>query len=263
MDIIEQAMFRLDAETLSFCLMGNHYHLVVRTRQPNLSRLMRQINGEYTRAFNRRHGVTGHLFQGRFHAILVDSDAYLVEVCRYVELNPVRAGLVESAADWPWSSYGAHTGMRPSPSWLATRALHGYLLGRDAQSLEDHAEAARLYAATVANGMGADSWRTRIRNDIFLGEEAFVAAMQALATRQRVECKEINKTQRQAAKSLAEWIAPSRSRQESFRLAYSEGGMTMLEIARQAGVSLSSVSRLIALAESLQDSRPDTAIFKT
>jgi DNA-directed RNA polymerase specialized sigma24 family protein len=111
--------------------------------------------------------------------------------------------------------------------------------------------------------MGADSWRTRIRNDIFLGEEAFVAAMQALATRQRVECKEINKTQRQAAKSLTEWIAPSRSRQESFRLAYSEGGMTMLEIARQAGVSLSSVSRLIALAESLQDSRPDTAIFKT
>jgi len=146
---------------------------------------------------------------------------------------------------------------------LATRAVHGYLLGRDAQSLEDHAQAARLYAATVADGMGADSLRTRIRNDIFLGAEAFVAAMQALATRQRVACNEINKAQRLDATSLTQWIAPSRSRQESFRLAYSEGGMTMAEIARQAGVSLSSVSRLIALAEGLQDSRPDTARFKT
>ena len=78
--------------------MGNHYHFVLHTRQANLSALMRQVNGVYTQAFNRRHAKVGHLPQGRFKAILVDRDAYLLEVCRYVELNPVRAGMVYEPA---------------------------------------------------------------------------------------------------------------------------------------------------------------------
>lgn len=88
-------MAPMDVQVLAYCLTGNHYHFVLHTGQANLSLLMRHVNGVYTQAFNRRHGKVGHLFQGRFKAILVDREAYLLEVCRYVELNPVRAGMVK------------------------------------------------------------------------------------------------------------------------------------------------------------------------
>ena len=94
--VLEQAMDRFDAVVLAYCLMGNHYHFVMHTRRANLSRLMRHFNGVYTQDFNRRHGKVGHLFQGRFKAVLVDRDAYLLEVCRYVELNPVRAAMAQA-----------------------------------------------------------------------------------------------------------------------------------------------------------------------
>ena len=81
LDIVGQALERFDTQAWAYCLMGNHYHLLLHTRKANLSRLMRQINGVYTQAFNRRHSLAGHLFQGRFKAILVDSDTYLLEVC--------------------------------------------------------------------------------------------------------------------------------------------------------------------------------------
>ena len=106
--IVEQAMERFDAVVFAYCLMENHYHFVLRTHQPNLSRLMRHINGIYTQAYNRRHAQVGHLFQGRFKAVLVDKDAYFLEVCRYVDLNPVRASRVTQPGDWAWSSYRAH-----------------------------------------------------------------------------------------------------------------------------------------------------------
>ncbi len=102
--VLGQALHRFDACALAWCLMDNHYHFVLHTRQPNLSLLMRHINGVYTQRFNRRHGKVGHLFQGRFKAILVDRDAYLLEVCRYVELNRVRAQLVDHPAQWPCSA---------------------------------------------------------------------------------------------------------------------------------------------------------------
>ena len=100
LDVLAQAMDRFDARVLAYCQMGNHFHLVLHTRQANLSRLMRHVNGVYTQAFNQRHGLVGHLFQGRFKAILVDRDAYLLALCRYVERNPVAAGVVAEAGDW-------------------------------------------------------------------------------------------------------------------------------------------------------------------
>lgn len=94
--------------------MGNHYHLLVETPDANLSAGMRQLNGVYTQLANRAHGRVGHVFQGRFKAIAVDKDNYLLEQARYVVLNLVRAGMVADAADWPWSSYRAML----SPAWL-------------------------------------------------------------------------------------------------------------------------------------------------
>lgn len=91
--VLAQAVERFHAKVLAYCLMGNHDHLVLQTHDGGLSLLMRHLNGVYTQAFNRRHGLTGHLFHGRFKAILVDTDAYLRTLCQYVELNPVRAGI--------------------------------------------------------------------------------------------------------------------------------------------------------------------------
>ena len=265
LDIVDQAMERLDARMFAFCLMGNHFHFVLQTGQPNLSRLMRHINGEYTRAFNKRHQLAGHVFQGRYHAAVVDSDAYLIEVCRYVELNPVRAGLVGSPTDWPWCSYSAHIGAVDGPTWLATTTLHGHLLGRDVATPSDRRQAAHLYAEAVAAGRDVDLWRHHLREEIFLGSEEFAARARARATEERLRSKDIPCTQRTGQCALADWLTGDRTRDEAFLLAYSRGGMTMTAIARQSKLSISAVSRLIAAAEKRkiqdltpQNSRPDT-----
>ena len=104
----------------AYCLMSNHYHLLIETPDGNLSQGMRQLNGVYTQYSNRRHRRVGHLFQGRYKAILVQKESYLLEVACYIVLNPVRAGMVRSAGDWPWSSYRATAGREAIPEWLTT-----------------------------------------------------------------------------------------------------------------------------------------------
>lgn len=116
---LEQVVIQFNWICHAWCLMDNHYHLLVQTPDGNLSKGMRQLNGVYTQASNRRHRRVGHLFQGRFKAILVDSDAYLLELTRYVVLNPVRAGMAKKPSDWPWSSYRASVGLAPLAPWLA------------------------------------------------------------------------------------------------------------------------------------------------
>lgn len=114
---------------------------------------MRHVNGVYTQTYNRRHGKVGHLFQGRFKAILVDKDAYFLEVCRYVDLNPVRAGMVQRPEQWRWSSYRAHTARVPAPSWLDSAELHRQLAPR-APRRNGPARCAQF----VAEGRGVKLW---------------------------------------------------------------------------------------------------------
>jgi putative transposase len=257
--ILEQAADRFDAQLLAYCLMGNHYHLVLHTRSANLSRFMRHLNGVYTQSFNKRHGLVGHLLQGRFKAILVDRDAYLLALCRYVERNPVAAGLVRTVDDWPWSSYRAHVRRAPAPPWLDCDGLHGYLLGRSPQSEADRAEAARRYAATVAQNSetDADLWQRGLRQQVFLGDESFVERMlqKAPVAASRVDGVPKRQTRRPrsggaASAGLIGAAATTGSgRAEAMRVAYAEGGRTMTEIASACGLSISRVSRLIAQAE--------------
>jgi hypothetical protein len=134
--------------------MTDHYHIVVETPDANLSRGMRQLNGVYTQQFNRRHQLVGHLFQGRFKGILVERDAHLLELTRYVVLNPVRAGMVADAGDWRWSSYPAMVGSAPAPPWLeADGLLHQF--GRTLQ-------AARAQAAAGCRGQVLHCHKTRL-----------------------------------------------------------------------------------------------------
>jgi putative transposase len=106
-------------QCLAYCLVPNHYHLVVETPAPTLSRGMHSLNAAYARMFNSAHRQVGHVFQGRFHAETVAWDGHLLETLRYVALNPVRAGLVSAPERWQWSSYSATAGLCPAPSWLS------------------------------------------------------------------------------------------------------------------------------------------------
>ena len=107
----------------AYCLMSNHYHLLIETPDANLSKGMRQLNGVYTQQFNFRHKRVGHVFQGRYKAIHVDKDDYLLELSRYIVLNPVRAGMVRKVHQWSWSSYHQTIGNEPFPSWLNVNGL--------------------------------------------------------------------------------------------------------------------------------------------
>jgi putative transposase len=254
LDVMAQAMDRFDAQLLAYCQMGNHFHLVLHTRQANLSRLMRHVNGVYTQRFNRRHGLVGHLLQGRFKAILVDRDAYLLALCRYVERNPVAAGIVKAAVDWPWSSCRAHAGLVATPDWLDSSGLQGFLLGRPLATAADRRQAAQRYVALVARGDSADAgfWRTALRGQIYLGDEVFEARMQAQALSPRNAEKEIPKTQRKQARGWKDCLeACAGDRNRALTLAYREHGMTMTWLAKQCGLSVSHVSRLIAKGDAI------------
>jgi putative transposase len=251
--VIGQAMDRFEAQVLAYCQMGNHYHLVLHTRQANLSRTMRHINGVYTQHFNRRHGLVGHLFQGRFKAILVDRDAYLLALCRYVERNPVAAGLVEDAGDWVWSSYNAHVGAVSAPDWLDTDGLHGYLLGRPVTGDKDHATAARRYAALVAKASAQDEsfWGQGLRQQVFLGDDDFVQRMQDKATAQQRANAEFPLAQRKARpkRALHDYLQQFEKPADALAAAYRDGAMTMSAMAQALELSVPTVSRWIAASE--------------
>jgi len=123
LNVLERVVSRFHLALYAYCLMDNHYHLLLETREANLSRAMRQLNGVYTQGFNRRHGQVGHVLQGRFKAILVDRDAYLLELCRYVVLNPVRAKSTRKPDSYRWSSYRATAGRAAVPWFLAVDSV--------------------------------------------------------------------------------------------------------------------------------------------
>lgn len=157
----------------AYCLMDNHYHLLIETPELNLSRGMRRLNQVYTQAYNRRHGRVGHVLQGRFKSIVVDKDPYLLELSRYIVFNPVRAGMTTSVRAWPWSSYRATAGLVSPPAWLQVTAV--------LQLFDSNvSEAQRAYRKFVADGKGKGSPWEQLRGQIFLGDDAFLDRMDRL-----------------------------------------------------------------------------------
>lgn len=221
----------------AYCEMTNHYHFVVETPEANLSEGMRQLNGVYTQWFNRRHGVVGHLFQGRFKGILVERDAYLLELARYVVLNPVRAGMVRDAGEWPWSSQGAMLGQTVRPRWLETDWLLRQFGTRRKPARE-------RYDAFVKAGVGVEVWEG-LRHQVFLGTETFVER-HAPKVREPDSLREIPRAQRRAiAKSLSHFESMYPVRREAMARAFLTGAYTMQEIGDHFGVHYSTVSRAV------------------
>ena len=126
LEYLGSASERYNAVIHIYCLMDNHYHLLLETPSGNLPQIMLHINGAYTNYFNVKKGRTGHLFQGRYKAILVEKDEYAKELSRYIHLNPVRAGIVKLPEEYEWSSYPEYIGKREKPAWICTDFIHGY-----------------------------------------------------------------------------------------------------------------------------------------
>jgi REP element-mobilizing transposase RayT len=119
MELLQAGLTRFRMSCMSYCLLWNHYHLLVAVGHHSVSRLMQQVNSKYVQEFNRRHDRVGHLTQGRFGSRMVDHGAYTRAVLRYIALNPVAAGRVKDPADWKWSSYRATIGLEAAPDFLA------------------------------------------------------------------------------------------------------------------------------------------------
>lgn len=169
LDLLGKEVRQQEWVCYAYCLMDNHYHLVMETPEPNLVRGMRRLNGVYTQAFNRRHKKVGHVFQGRYKAIVVDKDNYLLELCRYVVLNPVRANVVQRPEDWKWSSYRGTVGKITAPQWLAAEKLLDLFSGHQAN-----------YRKFITEGIAKPSVWEGLKGQIYLGGEAFLRRMQNL-----------------------------------------------------------------------------------
>jgi putative transposase len=178
LDFLGDASKRFGWSITAWVLMTNHFHLVIRTPQPNLSRGMHWLNGSYAGWFNRQHKRSGHLFGGRFKAFLIDKETYFTEVLRYVVLNPVRAGLAARPEAYRWSSYRATAGLESAPEWLDVNAAL-------TPFAPDMQLAQTYYSEFVAAKIGSDEclWDNLI-NGMYLGDEQFAKKM-----RKAVEAK--------------------------------------------------------------------------
>jgi hypothetical protein len=211
--------------------------MVIETPDANLSKGMRQLNGVYTQRFNRTHRRVGHVFQGRFKAILVDKDSYLLELARYVILNPLRAKMVLRLEQWPWSSFLATCGQTAKPNWLQT----DFVLS---QFAPQRARAIAKYVAFVHEGAKLPSVWEQLQGQVYLGSEAFVKKMQALVDT-KPSLTEIPRAQRRVLKRALTDFAGAHERNEAIALAYLSGQHTMAAIAKHFGMHYTSVSRLV------------------
>ncbi len=245
--VLASAVARHHVRCHAYCLMGNHYHLLLQTPEANLSTAMRQVNGVYTQRFNRRRERCGHVLQGRFGAQLIDGDAYLREVCRYIVLNPVRAGLVDHPGQWRWSSYLATAGEVAAPGFLAVEWV---LSLTGARSRE---RARRRYRAFIESGIGEpegplESFRARPA----IGGEALetrLAEQWPLWARS----PEVPRAQRLIGRPtlgrLFEGVASRAERNGRAVVAIRDHGYTRREVAEFLGRHYATVSRVLARAE--------------
>ena len=249
LDLLGKEVMQQGWRCYAYCLMENHYHLLIETPQPNLVRGMRRLNGVYTQAFNRRRRQPGHVFQGRYKAILVDKAPYLLELCRYIVLNPVRAKLVKTPEECIWSSYPATAGRLPPPSWLAVDEILTLFSGRRTS-----------YRKFVRDGLTQPSVWAGLRGQIYLGDEPFLTRMQTLVDGNRAQGlpKAHHMPNRPSPEEIVDRVGRAyglgaaqvmdRHHPEAYRLAVyclrRAGNLSLREVAERAGVSGARISQI-------------------
>jgi len=227
----------------AYCLMHNHYHLMIETPEGNLSSGMRQLNGVYTQYFNKRCQSVGHLFQGRYKAILVQKESYFLEVSRYIVLNPVRARLARDPAEWKWSSYRAMSGLdQPHPCLTLDEILGQWGMKR--------VGAQKAYREFVREGIGRESVWDQVKGQSLLGEADFVDHLLRYV-RGYEKAKEIPRKQRQLGRPpLDDLLRNTRltekeRRNQGIRDAVERHGYSQREVADYLGMHYSTISRLV------------------
>jgi len=225
----------------AYCLMTNHYHFLIETPEGNLSQGMRQLNGVYTQLFNKWHGRNGHLFQGRFKAILIQKDSHLLAVCRYVVLNPVRAKMVEAPEAWKWSSYQATAGKDQRHPCLTTDWVLGQFSGK-------RGKAEKEYKQFVHWGIGEKTIWTEVRGQSLLGEDDFVDTLVDHLKKHK-DIPEIPRSQRYStrpslASLLPESVLSKRPKlMKKLTEAVEKYGYHQSELARYLSIHYSTISR--------------------
>lgn len=239
LDVLGEVCERFDWVIHAYCLMDNHYHLLIETPNANLSKGMRQLNGVYTQTFNRNHARTGHVFQGRYKAILVQKESYLLELARYIVLNPVRARMVRSAKDWPWSSYRATAGQVEGMQWLHIDWILSSFGHRKDSAMAQYRE-------FVAAGKNQPSPWDQLKNQVFLGADIFVEKMRTKVDAEQ-DLSEVPLQQRRALPMpLAHYSDTIKPRDAAILTAYASGGYSQKEIADHFGLHYSYISRIIS-----------------
>lgn len=247
---VESAHERYGAVVHTYCLMGNHYHLLLETPRGNLSKILQYINGAYTTYFNIKRNRSGHLFQGRFKGILVDKDEYCKELSRYIHLNPVRAGMVKVALEYPWSSYRYFAGRGKKPKWLKTELVLEDFGGEGGRGY-------RRYREYVEKGVGKEieDPLKKVIASTFLGGKEFIESIKL----KYLEEKKIDRRDLPALKKILR--GPSLEAIEKavikivgrgyplfkkicIYLSYQRSGMNLREIGEYFGMQRSAISQL-------------------
>jgi len=248
--VLGEACGRFGWRVHAWCLMTNHYHLLLETPGGQLSAGMRHLNGVWSQCFNRRHGRVGHVFQGRYKAIMVERESYLLELARYVVLNPVRAGMVADAVDYPWSSHAATL----ARSDLFPRAAHPEWLETDAVLQHfgsTRRRAVARYVDFLRAGVGLPSVWENLRGQVFLGSDEFVERMTASFDAEDERLRDVPRLQRRPPPQVpveASSAPPHATRAErdaAMAAAYACGRRTLRSIADDFGVHEATVSRAL------------------
>ncbi len=249
LDVLTSTVKKYNWMCHAYCLMGNHYHLMVETPDSNLSLGMRQLNGVYTQHFNRTHSRVGHVFQGRYKAILVEKESYLLELCRYIVLNPVAAEIVSKPADYLWSSYNFTAKAGKHPDFLYIE----WLLRHFSKKKKEARRRYRKFVTDTINDEFKNPWK-KLVGSIILGRDNFISEIQGLLE-DRKNIKEIPKQQRHLGRpSLTTLFAKYDRLDKSKRnpLIYQANithGYTLKEIGEYLGIHYTTVSRVVTQLE--------------
>jgi putative transposase len=239
---VAQVVKRYAVVIHAYCLMNNHYHIVMETPQANLALAVRQLNGVYSQSFNRRHHRVGHLFQGRYRSQLVGTDRYFLTACRYVVLNPVRAGLCARPEDWEWSSFRSTVGLSPSPRWLGVEAFLGRVGAKDSE----HARSE--FSRFVLDGAEGEGGDDPVGTLPVFASDRFISDLspQLASARRELEFPRRQRfLDRPSLGSLFDGVETKSERDARIHQAHIEYGYTMKAISEFLGIHYVTVSRAV------------------